>query len=237
MGLPFVVQYTITGAPRALDRYVPDSDRMIAVLRQISADFGPESVVWRYDPVVWTFRTDPGFHRSNFARLAGALAGAANEAVFSFVHPYAKTRRNLDAAAKGGLTWRDPSDTEKRGLLAELAQSAGEHGFRPTLCAQPHLLAPPLAAARCVDAERLGRVAAAIGAPPVEAVEHGNRLGCACHRSRDIGAYETCPHGCVYCYAVGDTERAAARYRRHDPGAEFLDAPGQSEQQEAMEHT
>jgi hypothetical protein len=29
-----------------------------------------------------------------------------------------------------------------------------------------------------------------------------NRPECACFEARDIGEYDTCPHGCVYCYAV-----------------------------------
>ncbi len=50
----------------------------------------------------------------------------------------------------------------------------------------------------------------------------GNRPECACHLSRDIGAYDTCPHGCVYCYAVRNRELALSRYREHDPADEFL---------------
>jgi Domain of unknown function (DUF1848) len=50
--------------------------------------------------------------------------------------------------------------------------------------------------------------------------ESGNRPGCRCALSRDIGAYDACPHGCVYCYAVADRDRAVANYR--DPEAETL---------------
>ena len=61
---------------------------------------------------------------------------------------------------------------------------------------------------------------------PIPARRKGNRVGCACAESRDIGAYETCPHGCAYCYAV--TSRTTARHhltRRHDPDGEFLLPP------------
>ena len=232
-GHPFVVQTTITGYPRFLDRHVPSPEHTLAVLHWISAEFGVDSVVWRYDPVVWTADADAAFHRANFARLAAALQGAANEVVLSWVHPYAKTRRNLAAATGGGPAWRDPADAEKREMLEILAGDAVRHGFQPTVCAQPHLLTPALSPARCVDAGRLSRVAARFGAPPVAAEEHGNRPGCACHRSRDLGAYETCPHGCVYCYAVADTSRAAARVRGHDPAGAFVGVPAAAQTTEA----
>jgi Domain of unknown function (DUF1848) len=50
----------------------------------------------------------------------------------------------------------------------------------------------------------------------------GNREECGCFESRDIGEYDTCPHGCVYCYAVQNQELAKTRYKQHDPLGESL---------------
>ena len=88
----------------------------------------------------------------------------------------------------------------------------------PTLCSQPGLLVPGLGEARCIDAGRLGDVAQRL----IAAATSGNRPGCRCAQSRDIGAYDTCPHGCVYCYAVVDRNRAVENFRRHDPDAPML---------------
>ena len=41
----------------------------------------------------------------------------------------------------------------------------------------------------------------------------------------DIGGYDTCPHGCVYCYAVQNQKTAKALFSRHDPTGEFLFPP------------
>ena len=221
-GYAFVVHYTITGYPRALEYSVTDSRRAIAHMQGLARDFGARVPVWRYDPVLITSLTPPEWHVENFAALARALSDTTDEVVISFAHIYRKTRRNLDAAARAfGFTWRDASDVEKRRLTRRLATIAAEQGLRLTICAQPQYLAPGAEPARCIDAGRLGDVVGrAIAAP-----ERGNRSGCLCHASRDIGAYDTCPHGCVYCYAVQHRGLARRRYRRHDPGGAFLCPP------------
>jgi hypothetical protein len=221
-GRPFYLSFTITGYPRALESGVLETARALALAREVAARFGPRALVWRYDPILDSTLTPLAWHTANFARLADALAGATDEAVVSFVQPYRKTRRNLDAAARAQrFAWRDPAAEEKRALLPELAAIARERGMRLALCAQPELLAEGVAEARCVDAGRLG----AIAGRPLAAREKGNRPGCRCHESRDIGAYDSCAQGCVYCYAVSSRRAAQARLRRHDPAGEFLIPP------------
>lgn len=216
---PFVVQVTITGYPRALERSVIEPTRAVADMHRLARGFGPKVAVWRYDPILIGSLTPPDWHRETFRRLAGGLAGASDEVVTSFATLYRKTRRNLAAAARlYGFDWRDPGPAEKIDLVAELAAIAGDNGMRLTLCSQPQVLGPGTTPARCIDAARLSDVAGrAIAAP-----EKGNRPGCACHQSRDIGDYDTCPHGCVYCYAVATPALARRRHRAHDPDSPFL---------------
>jgi hypothetical protein len=217
-GIPFVVQYTLTGYPRAIEAAVPEAARGIDEIRRLREGFGRRAVVWRYDPILLTSLTGPGWHLTNFAALAAALKGATDEVVVSFAQAYAKTRRNLDAAARThGFTWRDPELEEKRALLSRLRGIAGENGMRLTLCTQPDLT-DAADAARCVDAARLSDIAGrAIGAR-----EKGNRPGCLCAESRDIGAYDSCTQGCAYCYAVRSNAAARNNRRAHDPLAETL---------------
>ncbi|MGC2412301.1 MAG: DUF1848 domain-containing protein, partial [Stellaceae bacterium] len=211
---PFTVQFTVTGYRRSLETSVIASEEAVGQLRELRRRFGPRAAVWRYDPVVFTTELDAETHAAGFAALARALKGSVDEVVLSVMHPYRKTRRNLDrAAGHNDFLWRDPPPEEKRHLLGRLAAIAREEGMAPMLCSQPELLAPGLGEARCIDAERLADVAQG----PIEARASGNRPGCRCALSRDIGAYDTCPHGCVYCYAVADRDRAVANFRKHDP--------------------
>lgn len=217
--LPFAVTFTLTGYPRALEKATLPVERAIAQMREIADRFGPRVLVWRYDPVVISDLTPPGWHRAQVARLAGSLRGVVDEVVFSFLQPYAKSARNLDAAAtEHGFAWRDPPDEEKKALLVELAGIAREQAMLPSLCAQPHLLSPPLTAAHCIDNARLSDIAGF----DIAAKQKGNRPGCACALSRDIGAYDTCAQGCAYCYAVRSGPAAQRNVVAHDPQAQAL---------------
>ncbi|MBC7951853.1 MAG: DUF1848 domain-containing protein [Rhodospirillaceae bacterium] len=226
-GIPFVVSYTVTDYPRALETSVVPAERAVADMRGLAAEYGSRAVVWRYDPIVCSTLTPPDCHRANFARLAAALEGAVDEVVISFAAIYKKTARNMDVAARAhGFTWGDAPADDKRSLAGELAGLAAARGMRLSLCSQPEYAADGTSPAVCVDARRLEDVAAGWGVPRgLRAKVKGNRAGCLCHESRDIGEYDTCPHGCAYCYAVNSRGLAKTRYAEHDPEGEFLFPP------------
>lgn len=219
-GLPFVVQYTVLGYPTALDRAVIAPERSVAALHRLAQDWGPRAGVWRYDPILLTSLTPPAWHLETFGRLAEALRGAVDEVIVSFAQIYRKTERNLtQAAAAHGFTWSDPPAEDKRTLLAALRDIATAHGLRLSLCAQRELLTDGVHDAACIDAIRLRDVAGG----PLRSTRKAHRKACGCWQSRDIGAYDTCPHGCTYCYAVRSRELAKTRRQGHDPANAFLE--------------
>jgi hypothetical protein len=230
-GYPFVVQHTINGYPRELEARVIDYARTVESVRRMVDEYGPlpsgaPRVIWRYDPIVFTSLTDMDFHKRTFEKLAKALDGATSEVVISFAQLYKKTKRNMDAAAREqGFSWDeheataypdDPADHRALHLAIYLAGIAAAHGMTLKVCAQERFRVPGIIEeAHCIDAAWFGQTYK----------KHGNRQECACSASRDIGEYDTCPHGCVYCYAVQNRELALARHKRHDPNGEFLFEP------------
>ena len=213
-GLPFVVQYTLTGYPRRLETRVADTMQAVRAIAGLAARYGPGCVVWRYDPILICGLTAAEWHLDNFTRLADRLAGLVDEVVVSWLDLYRKTARNMkDIAAI------DPPAEQKSHLLRGLADIATARGMRLTLCTEPELARlSGLAEASCIDAGRLSRLAGR----PIAARQKGNRPGCLCAESRDIGAYDSCPQGCVYCYAVASRAASRQRYAAHDPAGDFL---------------
>lgn len=220
-GIPFIIHYTITGYSRLLERSVPEVAHALSLVRHLAHNYGPHTVVWRYDPILISDLTPPAWHIANFSALAAALAGSVDEVVVSFMQTYRKTTRCLDATAREyGFRWSDPPLIEKRQAISRLTDLAARQGIRLRLCTQPHLQNADNAAA-CIDPFRLSEIAG----HPIPAREKGNRPGCRCAESRDIGAYDSCPHGCVYCYAVNSRNAAKRGFAAHDPEGEFLIPP------------
>jgi hypothetical protein len=216
---PFVVQYTINNYPRSLEANVVGANVTAGHMRTLAENYGVNAAVWRYDTIVFTSETPFEFHVENFKGLAEQLRGTTNEVVISFVQMYRKTEKNLNLASERfGFTWADPSAEEKRRLVRELFRLSRQNGMKLTICSQPELADGGAGAARCVDAERLSRMFG----KSIQAKLKANRVGCGCYASRDIGEYDTCPHGCVYCYAVRNRELAQRRLKAHDPMGEFL---------------
>lgn len=218
-GYPFIIQHSITGYPKELEHAVIAAEKSMNNLKIVAEKYGPKVAVWRYDPIVFTSLTTEDFHRKNFERLAHQLQGVTDEVTVSFANIYKKTDRNMSAAARvSHFTWYDPDAETKKALLRDLVQIAHSAGMRISLCSQPELLVPGAQKARCIDGARL----TAISGIPFKVKMKGKRPGCTCHDSRDIGEYDTCPHGCVYCYANTNKTRATKRHKEHDPRSEFL---------------
>lgn len=219
---PFIVSHTLTGYPRELEARTADANRMVRVLGELAGSYGPRALVWRYDPILISSLTPPDWHLENFSGLARGLKGACDEVVVSFAQIYKKTRRNLDLAAHAhGFTWQDPDPSAKRSLIGQLAAIAGDQGMSLSVCCQPDLAPTGVKLARCVDALRLQERAG----HEFSFRFKGNRPDCGCAESRDIGAYDSCPHGCAYCYAVNERALAARRFKAHDPDGAFLITP------------
>jgi hypothetical protein len=207
---------TITGVPRALEPYAPPRESSVASLRELAARTSPRHVQWRFDPILLTDELDGAYYVEQFHELAAALAGATERCTFSFATLYPKVVRRL---RRHGVRFRDPGLEEKQDVAETLASIGARYGIALYACCQEALLSPAVHQAHCIDGDLL---AALSPDRPLDATPRPTRPGCGCVASRDIGVYDTCVHGCLYCYANTNHRTAQARFRTHDPGAEAL---------------
>ncbi len=212
-GRAFYFHFTINGLPKTLETNNPPLDFAIATFQRLAQRY-PGRVYWRYDPIVLSELTPVEYHLQKFTELARRLQGATSRCYFSFVSWYQKVKRNLARLESGlGVTCFDPPLAERLALVQALAEIAAPHGIQLYSCCQEALCAVPrVAKAHCVDLEVVRQVAPErfrrLRAAPT-------REDCGCYESRDIGYYDSCPHGCLYCYANLNRAKAKAFHDRY----------------------
>jgi hypothetical protein len=192
------LHWTVTGlGGTALEPAVPMADTQCALLPDIVGFLGdPRRLHWRYDPLITV--TQRGERISNldlllFRRLAETFSGHGVPAVHvSFVTPYPKVRRRLEAA---GVALELPEAPARARLLAGMEEAAAPLGLRLITCCE---VGRPMG--RCIDGELLSALHPE-GAPCRTDRARGQRELCGCTASLDIGHYLPCPNRCLYCYA------------------------------------
>ena len=109
---------------------------------------------------------------------------------------------------------------ERAELAGFFAETAREHGLRAAACCEAGDLRPyGLERASCIDRARIeALLGCRLDTPP----DKNQRAGCGCCRSVDIGAYNTCGNGCVYCYANHSAASARKNLAAHRPDGELL---------------
>lgn len=213
-GWPYYFQFTLTPYGHDIEAGLPDKfESLLPAFLRLSEVAGPERVLWRYDPILFDGRWTVDAHLERFDRMARLLRGATDSCTISFLDSYRGISRNLR-----GL--RSPAGGEQHQLAAGLAKIAQENGMRLQTCAEAIDLSEyGVGHARCIDAERMSRIARRPLAAPKD---KSQRPECGCAVSVDIGAYDTCRNGCRYCYANHRPDVLAANLRSHDPASPLL---------------
>lgn len=204
--------FTVTGLPRRLEPRAPAAEEAVAQAGRLVELYGPEVLVWRFDPLL--FFTGVEERVETFGRLARAMRRAGvRRATLGFFRPYPKALRRME-----GVSFRLPSAEEKEEVARRLLSLAREEGISLALCSAPRLRerVTGFSPEACIDGRLLSRI---FGEPCPLSRHPGQQEGCACSISRDVGGYESmpCSHGCLYCYAypVGDLKSGSPRFRSH----------------------
>lgn len=219
-GYHSMLHYTITGLPDHLEPGVPGIDDTVDSFREASSVLSPDLMVWRFDPIILTEELSADEHMDRFLRIADQVKGYTSRCYISFVTPYRKVQRNLaEWERRSGGRFLSPDLTDRLALVQRLVAAGAVRGIRVYSCCGDALVAAGAVKGHCVDGAHLSAVFPNAGIP-VKA--RASRAECGCTESTDIGRYDTCPHGCVYCYANTSRAYAEEQCRQQDPDSPIL---------------
>jgi len=219
-GYRYSFLYTVMDNPRAVDPRCPPLREALATFKTLSDRIGPERVLWRYDPIVFSTATGPAFHRKTYETIATQLQGYTRRSIMSLVTVYRKARQRLNALRQAGIELTECDEEALAGLMRFLASVARDKGMVLSCCAPERDLVPfGILPGKCIDDGLIREVFGLEGSHPKDPSQ---RKACGCVTSKDIGMYDTCVYGCAYCYATSGFEKAKENHRRHDPDAPSL---------------
>jgi hypothetical protein len=245
MGYRYYFQYTLNDYEReGLEPGLPPLDERVETFRALAERVGKERVIWRFDPLLLS---DDLTVEGLLARVKGVgdrVHASTERLVFSFadIDAYRAVKRRL------GGRYREFGLEEMRAFAEGLAALNRDWGLVLATCAETvDLSAYGVEKNRCIDDRLLRRLfpddpalMAFLGPPPQRDLfgnivaakgkglkDKGQRESCGCIQSKDIGAYSTCPHLCLYCYANSAEGAVRRNYERHRVEGEGLVQTGE----------
>lgn len=204
---------TITPYGKDIEVNVPNFKNVIKSLKELSDYLGVNKVSWRYDPIFITEKYSLDFHIDRFEEMISQLSGYTGDCTISFIDLYQKVLRNFPEA-------REVTTQERLVIGKEFSKIAEKYDIRMKTCVEGTLL------------DQFGFDSG--GCMTQQVIENaiGNNLkipkgkyqirDCDCIFGRDIGAYNTCLHGCKYCYANYSTKLVKMNQRLHNPNSPLL---------------
>lgn len=211
----YYFQFTLNPYDGDLELNLPQRNMRVDTFRQLADMIGPERVVWRYSPVVLGSKYSEGFHMDAFGQLAESLHGYTQRCMLSFLDMYPKIGRSM---AKRDIV--EPGRQSKIQLARSFAKSGKSTEIEVLCCTeQMDLSGYGVRDGKCIDGELVERIT---GGHFRFHKDKGQRPGCGCVESADIGAYDTCVHGCLYCYANCGIKTAQGKYAEYDAASPML---------------
>lgn len=212
----YYFQFTLTGYGNDVERNLPNKKTsVIPIFQELSNKIGKEKVVWRYDPIFFSNRYNVQYHLKAFRSIAEALSGYTEKCVISFLDIYPKNKKNMD-----NLLSYDLSDSELREFAKELSNIAKENYIKIGSCAEKvDLDEYGIIHNSCIDKELIEKI---IGCKLKINKDKNQRIECGCVESVEVGTYNTCKNGCVYCYANYSAKSVESNFQKYDPLSPLL---------------
>ena len=204
---------TITPYEKNIEPLVPDKSKVIESFKKVSEHIGANGVNWRYDPIFIGMGFDVNRHIKSFEKIAKSLKGYTKHSTISFLDLYEKVKRNAPNI-------KPPTKDEQIELAKAFSKIGKDNGIIVhSCCEQTYLANYGIDCKGCMTKEIIeASVGTKLNAPKTKNI----REGCNCLMGNDIGAYNSCGHLCIYCYANANKEAVKRNMKNHNPNSPFL---------------
>lgn len=208
LGYTYYFQFTITSYDKDIEGNIPDKQKILHIFQRLSEEIGREKVIWRYDPVLLTAKYNIGYHLELFSYFAESLCGYTNKCTISFINMYKKCVKNFKNISIDLI-----DDSIKKQLASNFSKVAKNFGISIESCAEMLLLSDfGVKPSKCIDDQLISDI---VGRRIEAGKDKSQRLQCGCIKSIDIGSYNTCMHGCKYCYATYSKKSVIGNFGKH----------------------
>ena len=212
----YYFQFTITPYEKDIETNLPSKDLLIQAFQKTSGKIGADRVIWRYDPILINEKYSIDYHIGIFHEMAEKLHKYTHKVIISFIDiSYRGVKGNIKELAM--LDFLTDTKTELASKFAEIAKRLG---LTIEACAVPLDLAEyGIGSAQCIDGKL---ISALIGRCCDTGKDKYQRRECGCASSIDVGMYNTCKNGCLYCYANYSPKLIEGHFNRHNAKSAFI---------------
>lgn len=212
----YYFQFTLNPYGPDIENHLPAISKRIDTFKRLSDRIGKEKVIWRYDPVLTNETYTPGFHKEKFAEIAYELKEHTEKCMLGFIDHYQHIRT---AVSRFNIQPLLKADIEE--MAVSFKKTVDTCSIQLDTCtAKVDLTHLGIPGGLCIDNQLVERIA---GYPISVRKDKNQRDICRCAESIDIGTYESCLNGCIYCYAIkGNYNTVKYNLNKHDKNSPML---------------
>ncbi len=208
---PIVFQITLTPYNKDIEPNVINKKEIINGIKNITKIIGKENVYVRYDPILINPKYSISYHIKAFERICKLLENDIDHIIISFVDIYKNVLKNANI-----LQLKTCTNEDYIKIAQEFMKIAEKYKMTIQTCYEDFdfttygILNEP-----CMSKQYAYQLTG-------KKYKKWQARKCNCVEMVDIGAYNTCPHLCKYCYANYEEKKVRENQKKHDPSSTML---------------
>lgn len=223
----YYFQYTLNNYPE-YELKLSSIEKRIETFKYLSKKIGKERVIWRFDPIIISDLISEEKILENIFQIGNQINEYTQKLVLSFVDlKYRKVQNNLK---KKNFSFQTIEYLQQQKIIEQISDFGKKWNIEIATCAEENDFSKfGIKHNKCIDDELISRIASndkllmeylackfdnkenrIVCSKALK--DKNQRKFCRCIETKDIGFYESCFHGCIYCYANRDFDKTEQEY-------------------------